>query len=100
MVGRVVWTAAAVSDLEEIVDYIARDNPATALSWMEEVFELVEEIPKFPRRGRMVPEWCEENFRELIHGDYRIVYITTTPIHIVAVLHSRRDFLRAFPEGF
>lgn len=100
MVERLVWTAAALSDLDEIVEYIARDDRERALSWMAEVFKLVEDIPSFPRRGRVVPEWRDESVREVIHGNYRIVYITSNPIHIVAVLHSRRDFLSAFPDGF
>lgn len=100
MVERLVWTEAALSDLDEIVEQIAHDDLDRALSWLDEVLEFVKVIPLFPRRGRVVPEWRDENVREVIHKDYRVVYITSNPIHIVAVLHSRRDFLRAFPDGF
>ena len=54
MAQRLVWTAIALSDLDEIVEYIARDDAERAFSWMDEVFELVEAIPISPSCQRPV----------------------------------------------
>ena len=40
----------------------------------ERLFEATEQIVLFPRAGRMVPELASESVRELIVGEYRIVY--------------------------
>ena len=47
----------------------------------------------FPQTGRIVPEKNEENLRELIEGNYRIIYeiISADQINILTVYHSARD---------
>ena len=58
--AQVVWTSNALSDLNEIGEYIANDSPKYA--------ELN------PRTGWIVPEAEREDLRELIEGNYRIIY--------------------------
>ncbi|QQS52562.1 MAG: type II toxin-antitoxin system RelE/ParE family toxin [Bacteroidota bacterium] len=41
---------------------------------VEKLFYSVEILEKYPRSGKMVPEFEDENIRELIRGSYRIVY--------------------------
>lgn len=48
-------------------------------------------IPTFPKAGRVVPEYNQENIRERIFQNYRIVYrLKPEMIEIVAVVHSVR----------
>lgn len=53
-----------------------------------------------PHVGRIVPELEGYEFREVIYHNYRIVYrvIRKEDVEILAVLHSSRDFKRAFNE--
>jgi plasmid stabilization system protein ParE len=52
---------------------------------------LVKTIPRFPKAGRIVPEYGDENLREKIYENYRIVYrITPGWIEIAAVCHGAR----------
>ncbi|MGD1018208.1 MAG: type II toxin-antitoxin system RelE/ParE family toxin [Verrucomicrobiia bacterium] len=45
---KVVWTAPAVSDLQAIRDYIARDSEVYADTTVGEVFDAVDRLAKFP----------------------------------------------------
>ena len=71
---KVVWTPSARDDLREIVQYIARDNPDAARRVGERILESVEVLGGMPELGRMVPERRDPTIREIIRGNYRIVY--------------------------
>ena len=53
-----------------------------------------------PRCGRIVPELGDPMFREVIYGNYRIVYriIGADDVEILAVIHGARDMRGAFRE--
>jgi plasmid stabilization system protein ParE len=70
----VVLSLTAEADLAEIVEYIARDNPAAAARFGQELVAHTRKLEKFPEIGRVVPEFQIQTLRELIHGAYRIVY--------------------------
>lgn len=68
----IVWTDLAVSDLENLHAYIARDSPRYADRFIEKLIASVEQLTKFPEMGRLVPESPEANIREVIFQNYRI----------------------------
>ena len=68
------WSEQAVRDLESIRDFIGRDSPRYGQLVVERLVEATSRIETFPKAGRVVPEVGIENVRELIVGDYRIVY--------------------------
>ena len=53
------FSPLAEIDLEEIADYIARDNPRRALSFVRELRERCEKIAAFPEAARLRPELAE-----------------------------------------
>jgi len=93
---RVSLTRLAQADLAEIVDYIFRENPAAARRVGLELVERLRTLEKFPMIGRMVPEFGEENLREIVYSHYRIVYRLhpeTTRIDVVRIWHGARGEL-------
>jgi toxin ParE1/3/4 len=49
-------------------------------------------LAQFPRSGRIVPEYDDENVRELIVYSYRIIYrLQENEVVIAAVVHGRRN---------
>ena len=87
------WTESALLDLEEIVRYISRDDPAAARRIGEGVIDSVEQLRTFPKSGRVVPETSEECVREVLYSPYRIVYELHDQegsISIVRVWHAAR----------
>ena len=88
---RVVWTAQAREDLHAIKAFIARDAPATATAFIRGIRLSVGQLRGFPESGGVVPEVADPRIRELIHGNYRVVYrVTDERVEILTVFHSAR----------
>jgi toxin ParE1/3/4 len=68
------WTDQAVQDLQSIREFIERDSPRYGRLVAERLYDATSRIEAFPMSGRRVPELGREDIRELIVGDYRIVY--------------------------
>ncbi len=89
------WSPKAVSNLEEICNYIEKDSAYYASLFAKKIVGLIDTIPQFPRAGRVVPEYSDEDLREKIYGNYRIVYrIKGETVEIVAICHGAK------PLGF
>jgi len=67
-------TETARQDLQGIRRYIATDNPAAAKRWVQRLRERARNALHAPLAGRTLPELSREDIRELIEGNYRIVY--------------------------
>jgi toxin ParE1/3/4 len=60
---------------------------------VERIIAAVERLLVNPRSGRMVPELGDEAIREVIHGNYRIVYrVRGDVVEIATVFHGARLF--------
>ncbi len=89
--GKITWSIVARQDAREIHDYIASDSPFYAQKTVEKFFERVKILKNFPQIGREVPEFEDEAIRELIEGNYRIIYwVQSEDITILRVHHSAR----------
>jgi addiction module RelE/StbE family toxin len=88
---RIRWSPLAVERAAEIAEYISRDNPTAAKKWVDTVFSKVEQLKSFPESGRIVPEINNKNFRELIYGNYRIIYrFEKTQVSILTIRHGKQ----------
>ncbi len=88
---KIVWTELAVEKLEEFADYIALDKPMAALNWAELIQSSANKLKKFPQLGRQVPEINRADIRELIEGNYRIIYrLEENLITILTIRHTRQ----------
>jgi toxin ParE1/3/4 len=88
---KIIWSPLAVERAAEIAEYISRDNPTASEKWVDTVFHKVEQLKSFPESGRIVPEINSKDFRELIYGNYRIVYrLEKTQISILTIRHGKQ----------
>ncbi len=88
---RLVWTERAVQDLEAIEFYIAHNNPTAAIAMTDELIARAEALPEHPRKGRVVPEVANPDIRELLVGNYRLVYrIHGKTIEVLQVFEGHR----------
>lgn len=96
---KIEWTEPALSDLESIRDYIKKDSEYYATRFVERIIKAVETLEKFPKMGRNVPEAEEENIRELLFYNYRVMYrVETQRILILAIVHGARDLSQKKPK--
>lgn len=85
----VSWTTQALDDLDAICEFIARDAPRYAQLFAMQAFESIDRLEKFPHSGRVVPEINKQEIREVILGNYRIVYrLREGEVEIITVHHG------------
>ncbi|GJQ61102.1 MAG: hypothetical protein SCALA702_01550 [Melioribacteraceae bacterium] len=88
---KIRWTKEALTRLLEVETYIAEDNPAVAIDFVDSLISYAEKIAENPERGRVVPELSVKSIREVIYKNYRIVYILQEEsIDILTVFESHR----------
>lgn len=82
----------AFTDLEEIREYIARDNPDAADRVITEIFGAIRGLVPFPLQGHRRPDLTMRPVRFKIVRDYLIAYAyDERPLWIIAVIHGRRS---------
>jgi toxin ParE1/3/4 len=81
MAYSIKWSPMAASHFEEICGYIAKDSRHYAVLFAKKIVSIVKTIPQFPKAGRIVPEYNDENLREKIYENYRIVYRPCCPLY-------------------
>ena len=88
---KIIWSPLAIDRASEIANYIATENPIAAEKWVDAVFARVDKLTLFPESGRVVPEIKIPLFRELIYGNYRIIYrIEENRISILTIRHVKQ----------
>ncbi len=93
---KIRWSPTAVSDLESIRDYIARDSPSAARKIANRIKDSVNRLINFPLSGRAgrVP-----GTRELVVPGTSFIaayIIQDDEVQIASVLHGRQRW----PESF
>lgn len=89
---KVLWTRSATRDLWAVEAYIAHDAPGYARQYVAKIIASTRRLRAHPQIGRKVPEADREDVREIIFGNYRILYRPLRDeVQILAVIHARRD---------
>lgn len=87
----IVWSPLAIDRVSEIAGYIAQDKPTAAEKWVKTVFSKVEQLKSSPEIGRIISEIENNQFRELVYGNYRIIYrMEVEQISILTIRHGRQ----------
>ncbi len=85
------WTNKSINNLKNIFEYIAQDSKKYASLQVKKIKERTKKLKIQPLSGRIVPEFDDLNIRELIDGNYRIVYmISEQNVFILTVHHSAK----------
>ena len=89
---KIIWTNAAIQDLNDIGEYIGKDSPRYAELTVLSLFDAPSILINHPKAGKMVPEFMSPIIRELIRGSYRIVYkiVSYEQIDILTVHNCSR----------
>ena len=85
------FSKRAEVDLEEIAAYIARDNPARAVTYVRELREHCHGLVAFPEARRLRPE-LGEGVRLSVYGNYVVLYVVHPELlEIRRVVHGARN---------
>ena len=90
---KLIWTETALADLDRIGGYISQDDQRAATRFVERLWKRAIVLKKHPRIGRIAPEIGNENIRELIEGNYRVIYRADPgAVYILTVFEGHRLF--------
>ncbi len=82
----------AFADLDDIRDFIARENPDAADRLMSEIFDTIRGLVSFPHRGHRRPDLSSRPLRFTLVREYLIAYATEEKtLWVIAVMHGRRS---------
>lgn len=97
---RLVFSRQAEADLEEIGDYIARDNPQRALGFLQELHAHCRRIADAPLAARERPE-LRKGLRSAPFQKYVVLFVVerNDRVLIARILHGARDLSQALDQG-
>ena len=82
----------AFTDLDDIRDYIAQENPDAADRVMSEIFDTIRALVPFPNQGHRRLDLTSRPLRFTLVREYLIAYAPDEkPLWVVAVMHGRRS---------
>jgi len=85
----------AERDLIDIFDYIRRDNPSTAVNFIDRIDKTISQLESFPKMGSIPKDdrLSRKGYRMLIVGDYLVFYVFLDDIvEIRRILHGSRKY--------
>jgi toxin ParE1/3/4 len=95
---KVLFTPTGRRRFLEAIAYIDRDNPSAAMSFRKKAEKTLSRLKKFSESGRLIPEFSDLPFREVIVRPYRFFYkVKDETVWIIAVWHSAQ--LPDYPES-
>ncbi len=94
--AQIKWLKSAQNDLKDIFDYISKDSKRFAKLQVERIIQRTKITRQHSMAGKEVPEFKKAELRELVEGNFRIIYriVSTEEVHVLLVHHSARDLTR------
>jgi toxin ParE1/3/4 len=90
---KVFFTPAANADLTSIGNWIAKDNPRRAASFLIELRNACRTIGDAPKGSVVVQRYLDHDVRRKTFREYLIFYrIKNNQIEILHVMHGSRDY--------
>jgi toxin ParE1/3/4 len=92
---RVVFSRAANADLVQIGDFIARNNPERALSFVRELRASAAQLGELPQAYPLLPRHASSGIRRRPAGNYLIFYrVDEARVMILRIIHGARYYDR------
>lgn len=91
-------TEKALSDIIAIGKYISRDSVKYASMTVQSLYQEIKYLEEFPEIGRIVPEVNSKTIREIILGNYRIIYwiISKKRVDVIAIHNSAQRLSKIY----
>jgi len=86
---KVAFTLGGREQFLRVIAYILEENPTAALKFRQRAGRILRRLEKFPESGRLIPEFPDLPYREVIVPPYRFFYRVQGPtVWVVAVWHG------------
>lgn len=88
---KVVWSETAARRLAAIGRFVSLDSPRAAEALLVRLLDRGASLSSLPGRGRALPELPDSGLRELVEGNYRIVYrVGRGMVEVITVFEAHR----------
>ena len=88
----VIWSAEAQAQLGAIHEHVAENASRDADALIRRLVARVAQLETVPHSGRRVPEYPDDDQRELLSRPYRIIYRQHDEhVEVVTVMHYRQQ---------
>ena len=91
--SQIIWSPKSIRDLEAIQAYIGQYNPTAAKRLVQRILGRTGRLERFPKSGGYVPEDESRRYRQVLQGNYRVIYRyekATEVVTVVTVIHAAR----------
>jgi len=90
--AKIIWTASAIRDMDEIGNYIALSSPVAAEKLINKIRNKVQRLELFPESGRIPLGTPELIYREVLVNPCRVFYNhEDDTVYIMRVIRQERD---------
>jgi len=89
----VIWSPKSLRDLDDIKAYVAQRNPTAAQRLVKKIVRRMDRIELFPNSGSNVEEDDSRRYRQVLQGNYRVIYrydAGSDTAFVVTVIHAAR----------
>ena len=94
MRSRIFLSPAAENDIDEVITYLAQENPKLAQKFLDTLHDTLEKLCDHPGLGHLREDLTDKPVKFLtFKWHYLIVYKPTSPIEVVRVLSGFRDII-------
>lgn len=94
MIFKCFLSPAAEQDVDEVVTYLAKENPAAAKSFLDALFNAMDKLAHHPEIGHFREDLTQKHVKFWpFKWHYLIIYQPSSPVEIVRVLSSFRDII-------
>jgi plasmid stabilization system protein ParE len=94
------WSERALLNLKSIEEYISLNSELRARKTIQDLISYVSLLAISPEMGSPVKELFEFDLRLLVKYEYKIIYqVTDESVLIIAIIHSKQDFVSRFLSG-
>lgn len=91
-----IWTEAAIADLDEIAEYIALDNVEAAKRVVARIYHHIGRLVRHPMSGPVPPELTDHRYRQIAEPPCRVIYrYDGEDVYIAYVMRSERVLRRS-----
>lgn len=93
---QLIWSELAVGELQEIFEYISKDSRIYAVRQVKKIRESTKRLKSSKYIGKVVVEIGIPTIREIIEGNYRIIYkvLNDNEVVILTIHHTARDLTK------
>jgi toxin ParE1/3/4 len=83
---KIVWSDRSLSNLKEIVQFIAEDNAFAAEKMGNTIIKRASLLAQFPQLGAVFSGLRREDVREIAAPPYRIIYQVLQSENVISIL--------------